>query len=152
MSQLLDLLAFSMTLRFRLATRPDSQALWKPLNPRRGLSAKRLEWMPTPSETKDKLGDFLSSFGRKKASSSFIDRTANELGLNKASPGNKSSKWWKTFPSGWIESYSNYIWLDPVQARKVRRQARQEPQSICLSYIGNEKAEKKQGNRNKSRK
>lgn len=42
--------------------------------------------MPTPSETKDKLGDFLSSFGRKKASSSFIDRTANELGLNKASP------------------------------------------------------------------
>lgn len=42
--------------------------------------------MPTPSETKEKLGDFLSSFGRKKASSSFIDRTANELGLNKASP------------------------------------------------------------------
>jgi len=42
--------------------------------------------IPTPSETKKRLGDFLSSFGNRRASSAFIQRTARELDLDNASP------------------------------------------------------------------
>lgn len=45
---------------------------------------------PTVSETKERLGDFLSSFGRRRASSSFIERTANDLDLKNASPHEKN--------------------------------------------------------------
>ena len=41
---------------------------------------------PTVSETKERLRDFLSSFGKRRASSSFIDRIADELHLEHASP------------------------------------------------------------------
>lgn len=44
--------------------------------------------IPTLSQTKEQLGDFLSSFGsgRRRASSSFINRIAEELDLENASP------------------------------------------------------------------
>jgi hypothetical protein len=47
---------------------------------------------PTVSETKERLRDFLSSFGKRRAYSSFINRISEELDLEHASPGGRYSK------------------------------------------------------------
>lgn len=40
----------------------------------------------TPGEIRSKLGDFLSAYGKRRASQPFVERTATELGLEEASP------------------------------------------------------------------
>lgn len=42
--------------------------------------------IPTVWETKERLDDFLPSFGKRRASSSFINRTADKKKLENASP------------------------------------------------------------------